>query len=167
MDISPESNIGNGCWSSAYIQEDGNVLLVSSDPAKKIMSKGLFEDHPMWPKVTMVAPKYEDSSSAIYKMERLQVISKLEDSSRYSNFGGDNPQYIIDRLIKHFPKEFKQERDRIITALKTLVENGVQSNVEFLDFNIAVKDKKLVFFDIFYPRSDRDKTVSEISNPPI
>ena len=176
-DICYKKRIGTGSFSQAYQQKDGKVIIVSDDPVKKLMSKGVLPDHRMFPKVTMIAPETR-RTDGIYEMEYYSIVRDMPEEEirkqlskrqwyllstlRTIYCANGSPEEIKKQLTRQMAKCFHREMHLLFTAIDAVHATGVRANCEFQCMNLAVRDGKIVFLDCFFPSGG--KKVHQISN---
>ena len=148
--------IGQGSFTTAYLNEAGNVILHSIDPIRKIMAKREFEND-FFPRVYHLGTQ-EDYE--IYGMKYLTILhdnyTLMNEHSRrfwerfkYECIEGGYREIL--GFIKREMKDFPEEQKAFLQALRCFWGSGIDLCMEFYEMNIAV-DKEtgnLIFFDMF------------------
>ena len=152
--------IGQGAFTKAYLQEDGQVLLVSRCSIKECMSMGWFPDSPLFPKLEMVRRVDDDYTE--YLMEYLPRSQSLKQ-----NLHADQWQIYKDlkalgccwisrqeafyKWHDAFNKLKNEElREVMKEALDACANYGSDIGFEISPRNVSVKNGKLILLDCFY-----------------
>lgn len=158
--------IGRGTFTTAYLRDDGKVLLKSIDPIKECMAEGYFPDSHLFPKIKFT-DKYNEYLTTYYprKKSLLQSLKPshyefykelctLYHNETYSTRG----LWDIIETFSHIKCKRKRE---ILTRAAEACCNYVSPEDLFFEIsprNVAVsKTGGLILLDVFFCRNTRDK----------
>lgn len=163
--------IGSGSFTVAFRAGSGKVILRSVDPVKRAMSSGKLPKSDLFPEIIFLKKEkrihvysmkyyntlsnkgisgYSEISSleTVLTRKHAKLYTELNDIADSSPIG---IRSIINEL-KKLPDEFSAEREEIIKYAKALSKEVKRTLCfETFAFNVAVKNKKLVLLDCFYP----------------
>jgi hypothetical protein len=157
--------IGKGAFSTAYLQNDGSVLIKTVDRVKEAMANGFFPNHRLFPtlehvdsgdvfeyykmkffpKVKSLKKNLTARQYRLYKVLKALVPPDCEFNDRYQEWHN-----IFDTL----PSEFKAEREAIQEAMSGLSNYGTDISFEISPRNIAIQGRKLILLDCFFLVND-------------
>ena len=153
--------IGRGLFTTAYLQDDGKVLLKSNDPVKECMACGYFPNCYLFPEITVLPnddyimdyygptvalkPLLEPRQYRLYK--ELNKINKLPMS--------DNPDHsysVLKAAFENIPDEFAKEKEYLLYALSGVSKYGSDVWFECTPRNVRPVNGKLLLLDCFLLR---------------
>ena len=160
--------IGQGAFTTAYLQDDGQVLLKSRCPIKEAMALGFFPDSPLFPKIKMlrrVADPYTE-----YLMEYLPRPSSLKQNLHVDQWKIYKDLQTLESVIfksgsrcffsdcdclnmwreKFETLKNEELREVMIEALEGCGNYGPDISFEISPRNVSVKKGKLILLDCFY-----------------
>lgn len=153
--------LATGSFSTAYIQENGRILLKTGDIPKQAMSDRLFPKHRLFPEVNYVG---HEGSKALYDMPRYKQgeIRKLLNTERQKRLYDALSETLYQvntnnsfaqnvEVLKRLPSEFYREKKAIIAAYEFICQfTNSELSMEHWDCNLAVKGGKLIMLDSFF-----------------
>lgn len=163
--------IGRGAFSRVYSipSNDKEVFIKSCDPVKELMANGWFPDSERFPR-TRHAVNLEGEEG--YIQERFEKVSSLKKSlipSEYKLYKeletlfkgysdtdnyhrairSDNSMYFLIKELKNSNLS-SEVKEILISALEECGNFGTDVCLEVSPRNVAVRDGKLVFLDLFF-----------------
>ena len=142
--------LGRGTFSTAYLLDDGNVLLKSCDPVREVQALGWFPKSPLFPTVSFgerdgeyIMPYYAPVKSAKRDLDPDQyslyiMLSKLQA----------NGYLELYKLFERIPDD--DVREALLGALDACSNYDEHVSFEISRRNIAVVNGKLVLRDCFF-----------------
>jgi hypothetical protein len=157
--------LGKGAFSTAYLQNDGSVLIKTVDRVKEAMANGFFPSHRLFPTLEHV------DSGDVYQYYKMKFFPKVGSLKK----GLTSRQYRLYKVLydlqapdceyndRHqewhkifdtLPSEFKAEREAIQDAMNGLSNYGTDISFEISPRNVAIQGRKLILLDCFFLVND-------------
>lgn len=162
--------LGQGSFTTAFLEDSGTVLLHSVDFVKECAGYGWTPEHRLFPEIERLEDVSPNNDLRAYRMEYFPRVKSLKSNLEPREWllyqtlrklsivmgAGHDRHNFSQRWREEFqtlPDEFEDEKQGLLEMVDALANYGEDACFEISPRNVAVKEGKLILLDCFFLHS--------------